>query len=159
MPPVVPAQTRCVFEARHERRRDGLVLGDLVPASVQTLLHHAGDVRFGGTLRSRHSECSCSSRRECFPLCCRMTSETADTEPAISDFCVKHLSRLCLIWRSNLENTNSARRCRFRNSQQKRASELEISKRAPVHSSHFSFPNLEFCKDPVPFRVIAALGA
>ena len=36
---------------------------------------------------------------------------------------------------------------------------LEISKRAPVHSSHFSFPNLEFCKDPVPFRVTAALGA
>jgi hypothetical protein len=32
---------------------------------------------------------------------------------------------LCLNWRSNLENTDSARRCRFRKSQQKRASDLD----------------------------------
>jgi nucleoside-diphosphate-sugar epimerase len=38
-------------------------------------------------------------------------------------------------------------------------SHVTIRSRAPVHSSHFSFPNLEFCKDPVPFRVIATLGA
>src|ERR1039457_6143095 len=35
------------------------------------------------------------------------------------------VSRLCLDWASNLENADSARRCRFRNSQQKRASDLD----------------------------------
>jgi hypothetical protein len=35
----------------------------------------------------------------------------------------------------------------------------EIPKRAPVHPSHFRFLYLEFRKDAVPFRVIAALGA
>ena len=37
----------------------------------------------------------------------------------------KDVSRLCLDWASNLENADSARRCRFRNSQQKRASDLD----------------------------------
>jgi hypothetical protein len=35
------------------------------------------------------------------------------------------VSRLCLDWASNLENADSARRCRFRNSQQRRASDLD----------------------------------
>src|SRR5436190_2357411 len=35
------------------------------------------------------------------------------------------MSRLCLVWAENTENADSAKRCRFRNSPQKRASDLD----------------------------------
>src|ERR1019366_6676411 len=116
----------------------------------------------------READCRCRTGGPRYP-------QLADTEPAaLPDIRAGGTCLVCASFGSTeLGNTDSARRCRFRNSQQKRASDLDptyvwipkldVAGSSPVSRSMFSMtctnpfhPVLRLCSDHITCRLFSS---